>query len=64
MNMENMRAELVIVGGGPAGMAAAVAAYERGLRDVPVEIIIQLAKFYNTSTDYILGLTDCKKPYK
>ncbi|MBR5512780.1 MAG: helix-turn-helix transcriptional regulator [Ruminococcus sp.] len=38
--------------------------YERGLRDVPVEIIIQLAKFYNTSTDYILGLTDCKKPYK
>ena len=38
--------------------------YERGLRDVPVEIIIQLAKFYNTSTDYILGLTDCKNPYK
>ena len=38
--------------------------YERGLRDVPVEIIIQLAKFYNTSTDYILGLTDCKEPYK
>lgn len=37
--------------------------YERGLRDVPVEIIIQLAKYYNTSTDYILGLTDCKTPY-
>ncbi|MBR3679185.1 MAG: helix-turn-helix transcriptional regulator [Oscillospiraceae bacterium] len=38
--------------------------YERGLRDVPVEIIIQLAKLYHTSTDYILGLTDRKTPYK
>lgn len=37
--------------------------YERGLRDVPVSIIIKLAEFYNTSTDYILGLTDVKKPY-
>lgn len=37
--------------------------YERGLRDVPVEIVIKLAKFYGTSTDYILGLTDCPKPY-
>ena len=27
-------AELVIVGGGPAGMAAAIAAYEAGLRDI------------------------------
>ena len=26
--------DLVIIGGGPAGMAAAVAAYERGLRDI------------------------------
>ena len=34
MGIENMRAELVIVGGGPAGMAAAVAAYESGLRDI------------------------------
>ena len=31
--------------------------YERGQRDVPVGIIIKLAKLYNTSTDYILGLT-------
>ena len=29
-----MSCELVIVGGGPAGMAAAVAAYEEGLRDI------------------------------
>ena len=25
--------------------------------------LIKLAIFYNTSTDYILGLTDVKKPY-
>ncbi len=31
---ERMTAELVIVGGGPAGMAAAVAAYEAGLRNI------------------------------
>ena len=32
--------------------------YERGIREVPVSMVIQLAKLYNTSTDYILGLTD------
>ena len=32
---DNMRyADLVVIGGGPAGMAAAVAAYEKGLRDI------------------------------
>ncbi|MBR3760132.1 MAG: helix-turn-helix transcriptional regulator [Ruminococcus sp.] len=38
--------------------------YERGARAVPVEIIIKLAQLYGTSTDYILGLTDEKSPYK
>ncbi len=38
--------------------------YERGLRDVPVSVIIKLARLYNTSTDYILGLTDIKEPYR
>ena len=38
--------------------------YERGLRAVPVEVIMKLASFYSTSTDYILGLTDEKKPYR
>ena len=38
--------------------------YERGLRTVPVEIIIKLAQLYGTSTDYILGLTDNPKPRK
>ena len=32
--------------------------YETGLRDIPSDILIALAKYYNTSADYILGLTD------
>jgi transcriptional regulator with XRE-family HTH domain len=38
--------------------------YERGLREVPVTLVIKLSKLYSTSTDYILGLTDIKEPYK
>lgn len=32
--------------------------YESGYLDVPSEILIALAKHYNVSVDYILGLTD------
>lgn len=32
--------------------------YETGKRDIPTEVLIQLAGLYHTSTDYILGLTD------
>lgn len=32
--------------------------YELGKRDIPTDVLIALAKFYNTTTDYILGLTD------
>lgn len=38
--------------------------YEKGLREIPTEKVIILAKYYNTSTDYILELTDETKPYK
>ena len=34
--------------------------YERGELDIPTEILIKLAKFHNTTTDYILGLTNKK----
>ena len=37
--------------------------YEMGKRDIPTEVLIQLARFYHTSTDYLLGLTDQKMPY-
>lgn len=38
--------------------------YERGVREVPIYVIIKLSQLYNTSTDYILGLTNDKEPYK
>ena len=34
--------------------------YERGESDVPNEILIKLAKIYNVTTDYILGLSNNK----
>ncbi len=37
--------------------------YELGLRDIPTEVLIELARFHNTSTDYLLGLTDIDRPY-
>lgn len=32
--------------------------YEQGKREIPFELAIRLAKFYNVSLDYIAGLTD------
>ena len=37
--------------------------YERGERPIPTELGVKLAGFYGTSVDYLLGLTDNKKPY-
>ena len=34
------------------------ARYERGLREIPVSMLIKLADLYRTSVDYILGRTD------
>lgn len=39
------------------------AQYERGIRDIPFERVIALAKFYNVSIDYIAGLTNDKRKY-
>ena len=37
--------------------------YEQGLRDIPPPVLIQLARLYDTTTDYLLGLTnDPRKP--
>ena len=38
--------------------------YETGENDIPTVILIKLAQFYGTSVDYILGLTNEKRPYK
>ena len=37
--------------------------YELGKINIPVDLLKKFAKFYNTSIDYILGLTNEKKPY-
>lgn len=37
--------------------------YERGLRDIPTDVLLRLAQLYQTSTDYILGRTNISKPY-
>lgn len=38
--------------------------YESGTLDIPSVSLIKLAKFYETSIDYLLGLTNNKKPYR
>ncbi len=37
--------------------------YENGQRQLPVEVLIKLAAYFEVSTDYILGLTDVRQPY-
>ncbi len=38
--------------------------YETEEIKIDIYSIIKLAKFYNTSTDYILGITDIREPYR
>ena len=37
--------------------------YETGENDIPTPILIALAEIYQTSIDYLLGLTDVQEPY-
>ncbi len=37
--------------------------YETGATDIPTNILIQLSKIHHTSVDYLLGLTNEKRPY-
>ena len=37
--------------------------YERGTITMTLDVLVRLAQFYHTSTDYLLGLTDEKRPY-
>ena len=38
--------------------------YETGENDIPTMILIRLARFYETSIDYLLGQTDNPRRYK
>lgn len=37
------------------------ARYEKGLRDVPTDVLIKLADYYDVSVDYLLGRTNKKE---
>jgi len=37
--------------------------YERGVLDIPSISLVHLAIFHETSIDFLVGLTDEKKPY-
>lgn len=37
--------------------------YEIGKRQLPIDLLKKLAIYYQTSTDYLLGLTDARTPY-
>lgn len=39
------------------------ARYERGANEMPIRHLLKLAKYYDVSTDYLLGLTDNKAAY-
>ena len=38
--------------------------YETGSRNIPIEMLIRLANYYDTSIDYLVGRTDRKKMIK
>ena len=37
--------------------------YELGELNISIPMLIKLAEFYNTSVDYLLDLTDERRPY-
>ncbi len=37
--------------------------YESGMLDIPNQALARLAEYYGVSVDYLLGLTEEKRPY-
>lgn len=37
--------------------------YETGQRQIPLDMLIRLALYFDTSTDYLLELTNERRPY-
>lgn len=37
--------------------------YETGQRQIPLETLVLIARFYHVSVDYLLNLTDVDEPY-
>ena len=38
--------------------------YETGSRNIPIDMLIRLADYYDTTIDYLVGRTDNKEPIK
>lgn len=57
LKQENLAKELNIV-------QQTYSSYENGHTQVPINNLIKLAKFYNVTTDYLLGLTTFQQPVK
>lgn len=38
--------------------------YKTGSRNIPIEMLIRLADYYDTTIDYLVGRTDNKEPIK
>ena len=38
--------------------------YERGEREIPLNMMVKLAQLYHTSVDHLVGLTDDSRPYR
>lgn len=39
------------------------ARYEKGVRQIPLDLAIRLARYYDCSLDYLLGLTDTRRHF-
>ncbi len=37
--------------------------YEKGIRQIPLDVAIRLAEFYDCSLDYLLGISDVKRRF-
>lgn len=38
--------------------------YEKNINSVPVDALIRLAKYYNVTTDYLLGISQVKNSFR
>lgn len=66
--LRNLREERDLNQQAPADLLsasqAAYSMYESGAPNIPSASLILLAQFYQTSIDYLLGLTDNRQPYR
>ena len=37
--------------------------YENGHRQIPIDVLIKLSRYYNTSIDYLVGETEKRERY-